>query len=606
MQPNTELLAPIPGANPAGVHLRYEPLYDQIKEARREEIDLPQGDWQTARKVADWPLVIRLTSDALSKKSKDLQLAAWLTEALLRRDGVAGLGQGLELLRDMVEQFWDTLYPEIDEGDAEIRAAPLEWVGMKLDDAVRHAPLNRDRHSLIDYRTSRTVPTKEEAEEDSGRQETREQAIADGKLTPEEFDDSFGATPKEWYRALVADGDAAAASLDALDESCRERFGDVAPSFLPLRGALTEVRQLGRQLFGRKLELEPDGEGANVSLTAAVAEAGPADAAIAPAATPAGGRVSGAVSLGTGPASREEAAAWIAAAAVALRRERPADPAAYLVLRGFRWGELRAHGGAIDPKALVAPSTETRSKLKELLLDGRWPELLDAAEAVMALPQGRGWLDLQRHVLTACDALGGEYDVVGRAVRGALRTLLADLPELPTLALMDDSPVANAETLAWLRDEGMLDGGPEPESLLPERRRPAARRDAYDVARELAAGGDTRNAMELLMREALQEKSARARFLRRAQAAEIMVQAGLEPVALPMLRELLTLVEAHRLEEWEAGETVAHPLGLLFRCLTRLDTDEGDRAELYDRICRLDPMQAVQLGETTGSADEGG
>jgi hypothetical protein len=67
--------------------------------------------------------------------------------------------------------------------------------------------------------------------------------------------------------------------------------------------------------------------------------------------------------------------------------------------------------------------------------------------------------------------------------------------------------------------------------------------------------------MELLMRAATQEKSARARFLRRAQAAEVMVGAGMEPVALPILRDLLEQIETHRLEEWEAGETVAQPLG---------------------------------------------
>ena len=31
------LLNPIPGANPSGEDLRYAPLYDKIKEARREE-----------------------------------------------------------------------------------------------------------------------------------------------------------------------------------------------------------------------------------------------------------------------------------------------------------------------------------------------------------------------------------------------------------------------------------------------------------------------------------------------------------------------------------------------------------------------------------------
>ena len=589
----TGLLDPIPGDNPSGTYLRYAPVYDQIKEARREDDDLPQGDWQTDRKSADPALVIRLTSDALSAKTKDLQLAAWLTEALLRRDGIGGLRQGLQLCTQLVVQYWDTVYPELDEGDAEMRAAPLDWIGLKLDGTVRLSRLNADHHSLFDYRASRLVPTKEEAESDDGKQETRAAAIAEGKITPEDFEASFLATSKEWYRALVQDLDDAAAALTELDEACTERFGDVAPGFMALRDALKEVRQVVGQLFARKLELEPDaGDGNNgVSLSDAMSETG-ADA------HGAGSGRAAARGMPAAPRTREESAMWIAAAAAQVRRERPTDPSAYLILRGLRWGELRADGGSVDPRLLAAPQTDVRTRLRGLLLDSRWPELLDAAEEVMAGPQGRGWLDLQRYALTACDALGAEYDAVRHAIRGTLRSLLADLPDLPTMILMDDSPTANGETLGWLRQEGMLDGEPEVDAPVPgERRRPAARRDAFDVAKERAAAGDARGAMELLMREAMQEKSARARFLRRAQAAELMVGSGLEAVALPMLRELLEQIEAHRLEEWEAGETVAHPLGLLHRCATRLDSDEVDRRDLYMRICRLDPVQAIRLGE---------
>src|SRR5436190_17450151 len=102
-----EILTPIPGANPAGENLRYNPVYDKIKEARREDDDAPQGEWQRERKVADWPLAIKLISEALATKSKDLQLTAWLAEAMLNREGVAGLREVLDLIRGYLEKFWD-------------------------------------------------------------------------------------------------------------------------------------------------------------------------------------------------------------------------------------------------------------------------------------------------------------------------------------------------------------------------------------------------------------------------------------------------------------------------------------------------------------------
>src|SRR5215472_18166006 len=93
-----DLLKPIADSSPGGVDLRYDPIYDKIKEARREDDDTPQGEWATARKVAEWPLVIKLATEALTTKSKDLQIGAWLTEAMLRRDGFGGLRAGLDVL----------------------------------------------------------------------------------------------------------------------------------------------------------------------------------------------------------------------------------------------------------------------------------------------------------------------------------------------------------------------------------------------------------------------------------------------------------------------------------------------------------------------------
>jgi len=71
-----DILKPIAGENPSGRSLRSDPVYDKIKEARRQDDELPQGVWQHERKLADYALVVKLSSDALATQSKDLQLAA--------------------------------------------------------------------------------------------------------------------------------------------------------------------------------------------------------------------------------------------------------------------------------------------------------------------------------------------------------------------------------------------------------------------------------------------------------------------------------------------------------------------------------------------------
>ncbi len=90
--------------------------------------------------------------------------------------------------------------------------------------------------------------------------------------------------------------------------------------------------------------------------------------------------------------------------------------------------------------------------------------------------------------------------------------------------------------------------------------------------------------------------------MRRSDAADIMVSTGLEPVAMPILQELVEQVEKHNLEEWESGETVARALGLLWKCMTKLDYDYDTRQQLYLRVCRLDPLAAMRFQESLETA----
>src|SRR5690606_8413140 len=150
-------------------------------------------------------------------------------------------------------------------------------------------------------------------------------------------------------------------------------------------------------------------------------------------------------------------------------------------------------------------------------------------------PFGRGWLDLQRYVVSAAEGLGEDYQPVAAAVRGALRSVLADLPELAAVTLADDTPTANPETQAWLRDDGLLPEGSGTEVAEVPTRTSRTRADVQARAAQLAAAGKHHQAVDLLMREAAQERSSRGRFLRRTQAAGILVEAGMASVALPIL-----------------------------------------------------------------------
>jgi type VI secretion system protein ImpA len=578
-----DLLTPIAGDNPSGASLRYDPVYDQIKEARRQDDAGPQGEWQRERKLADYRMVSDLANKALAERSKDLQLAVWLTEAILQREKFPGLLGGLDLLRGLLENFWDTLYPEIEDDDLEPRIVLLGWVGERLVDAVRFTPITAGGFGLYHFNESRRIGSEEDAAQSDSRREAREAAIKDGKPTVEDFDRDAASTPTAQYEAWVAALDGCLASLSALSAVCDEKFRDDAPSFVPLRTALEEVRHAANQILqkrpGRAVaepdhRYEPEPPPLPVfaePVSDAVADAPP--------------QRKSTVTLD--PVDLDDVTVRLHSIAKFLRAQDAYSPAPYLLLRGYRWGELRGFGDPPDSAMLVPPPTAVRQSIKRLSSESNWSELLESAETAMAQPYGRSWLDLQRHVVNAAEQSG--YAHIAAAIRSEVRALLADLPRLPDWEFSDETAVASAETHAWLKELA----APTPPTLPPVVfEEHTATVDPFTTALETARAGRASEAIQMLADEILRQQSGRARFQRKLQLAQICMMTGHETLAQPILEELAQSIDQHQLDEWESREIVARPLAMLYKCVS----DESVKQKLYARISRLDPVQALEVG----------
>src|ERR1035438_2464680 len=113
-----DLLDPISPDKPAGADLRWTTEWDRIKEARRADDSLDSGKWaKKERKAADWRLAEELATAMLRNRSKDLQLALWLTEANIKLHGFPGLRDGLRITRELMVRYWDEgLYPKMEDG----------------------------------------------------------------------------------------------------------------------------------------------------------------------------------------------------------------------------------------------------------------------------------------------------------------------------------------------------------------------------------------------------------------------------------------------------------------------------------------------------------
>jgi type VI secretion system protein ImpA len=260
------IMAPIPGDNPAGEDIRYSDTFEELKEARRADDPLDRGDWKRDIKTADWKKIIALAGEALGSRTKDLQIAAFLVEALANTEGFAGVAAGLNIITGLLRDFWDHLYPQIEEGDFEYRIGPLEFLNERLWLPIKQIPVT-DRttagYSWMKWQESRQVGSEKDirnqsGEVDEGKRRARADLIAEGKLTGEEFDNAVLLSSKTFYQKLAQDVTACVEAFKHLDETVDEKFGKEAPRLTELKTSLEDCELLILKILKEKKTLEPD------------------------------------------------------------------------------------------------------------------------------------------------------------------------------------------------------------------------------------------------------------------------------------------------------------------------------------------------------------
>ena len=95
---------PIAGEQPAGADARYEPEFESLQ-AEIDKLASPSAG------QVDWKSIVDGAAGILASKSKDLTAASYLAVGLIRTQKADGLVQGTRVLKDLLETYWDTLYP---------------------------------------------------------------------------------------------------------------------------------------------------------------------------------------------------------------------------------------------------------------------------------------------------------------------------------------------------------------------------------------------------------------------------------------------------------------------------------------------------------------
>jgi len=316
------LLAPIPGDLPAGEWLRLDPLYDKIRHLREEEDpELPQGVWQHERKRADWAAVAELAGEALATRTKDLQIAAWLTEAWLHRFGFPGLEWGLRLIAALCREYWDGIYPPLENGNAEPRMAPLAWAADKLVLPLKRVPISapagEDESSYGWIDSELALYQANLAKSKGAPDET-------GVVTHPKFLVSVSLTPAPWYAELAGQLAGAVGAVDELEETLDALAGEAsAPSLTPLRTPIVAIQSFVSRVLAERVQ---SGELSEWAVSEGLA--------------PFEGPDLDAPRRGAPITSRAEAFQRLRESAEYLMRTEPHSPVPYLVRRAISWEHM--------------------------------------------------------------------------------------------------------------------------------------------------------------------------------------------------------------------------------------------------------------------------
>jgi type VI secretion system protein ImpA len=257
-----EFLLPISEENKCGENLKYDYVYDQIKEFRREDDPrLPQGIWQIEPKKANWSEVYRLCSDILKTRTKDLQIAMWLMESLIATEKLNGFNQGILLVLALCENFWDEIYPTIDlkNGNLAPRLSPFYFFSEKIQEKIALIPIVESMdglsgsHTLSDWMMARrNLRTKNSQE-----------------LSLKQLKKSVTATSLEFFKTLTEDVESSETNLRRLNDFLLEKCKNESPSFRKIFDYLEDIKRLTKQNITEKLSqisdrseknLQTDGE----------------------------------------------------------------------------------------------------------------------------------------------------------------------------------------------------------------------------------------------------------------------------------------------------------------------------------------------------------
>ena len=263
------LLRPLSDDSAVGNDLRQDTspqsLYYRIRDARAEaraEERIADSDPEASSGPSPhWTVVSDCARVALTTQTRDLEIAVWWMESLVRKIGLVGLTFGAQLVSGLVGQFWQAgLFPLMDEDGFEGRIAPIAGLSGQGGNGTLMQPL---RKLVLFHRSNGTPLTFWEFEQArqivSIKEDARKKLRTAAPLV--EFRDLEVQASSVGRDALAALGREVAAAMtawEAMQASLDEAVGNQAPSTRDIYEFLKGLRALVARFVPQEEPPAPD------------------------------------------------------------------------------------------------------------------------------------------------------------------------------------------------------------------------------------------------------------------------------------------------------------------------------------------------------------
>jgi type VI secretion system protein VasJ len=521
---------PIEEDNPVGRDMRYDPQFEVLQD-EIEKLSSP-----TASGQVDWGKIVEGAAKILSESSKDLTVASYLAVGLVRMHKIEGLGQGLQILSDMLESYWDKLYPP--KRRMRGRAGAITWWMERIEGELK--------------------------------------GVGSQPLTSEQA---------ERMRA----------NLKRIDEILVAKMPD-PPLLRPVQRILEALPvQSQEEVDAPSAAAEPSAESDRPAEQAA-RQAVPEKSATRDSSPAAADMTDAVASEQDARRAADAAFQRMRQVSLFLLQQNIKNPAAYRYRRMASWAKLEG----LPPNSngitqIPPPAPQAAEPLSALYDEGNWPALILNAEPRVS--QFIFWFDLQFYVAEALKNLGAGHRKALTAVIQETACLLKRLPGVEKLSFNDETPFAAAATRKWLQTLQSVQDGPEDQAARTTAGGPDNRfAQAVQEARAMARKKQLVEAINLLQQEMLRSDSRRQKMRWRLAIAQVLLGVKKAALALPHLEQILSDIDAFNLEVWDPALALEGLTAAWKGFGSQTVNEHKARAALLlNRIARLDPAQALQM-----------